>query len=233
MTGQEAVDGLDLSLRHVRRMIASFRPTRSRRSGSWQPRPPLAWPPKPQATRHKILALIEQVYRDYNDHHLTEVLAEDHGITLSRSSLRGLRRSAGLGAPRKHRPPKHRSRRPRFPQPGMLLQIDGSPHPWLEDRGPDLCLIKPCLISTTPPARSWLEDAAGYFLLLRQISLSLGIPLSLHADQHTILQSPKRPPGGRIGCVGAFQPVPGPGWALGALEDGVLVGVRAQGDAMG
>jgi len=195
MTGQEAADGLDLSLRHVRRPIASF-PLRGAaglaHGNRGRPSPRRI----PQATRHKILALIEQVYRDYNDHHLTEVLAEDHGITLSRSSLRSLRRSAGLGTPRKHRPPKHRSRRPRFPQPGMLLQIDGSPHPWLEDRGPDLCLIAAIDDATSQVVAAIFreqEDAAGYFLLLRQISLSLGIPLSLYADQHTIFQSPKRP----------------------------------------
>jgi hypothetical protein len=96
----------------------------------------------------------------------------------------------------------------------MLLQIDGSPHPWLEDRGPDLCLIAATPAQQRTPALAggargcWVDDAtsqvvaalfreqedtASYFLLLRQISLSLGIPLSLYADQHTIFQSPKRP----------------------------------------
>ena len=37
------------------------------------------------------------------------------------------------------------------------------------------------------------EDAAGYFLLLRQICQTHGFPLALYADQHTIFQSPKQP----------------------------------------
>ena len=34
------------------------------------------------------------------------------------------------------------------------------------------------------------EDAAGYFLLVRQIVESHGLPLALYADRHTIFQSP-------------------------------------------
>jgi hypothetical protein len=38
-------------------------------------------------------------------------------------------------SPRKRRPPRHRRWRERSPHRGMLLQIDGSQHKWLEDRG--------------------------------------------------------------------------------------------------
>jgi hypothetical protein len=37
------------------------------------------------------------------------------------------------------------------------------------------------------------EDAAGYFLVLEQVSRSKGIPQSIYADQHTIFQSPSQP----------------------------------------
>ena len=43
---------------------------------------------------------------------------------------------AGIGSPRSRRFQQHRFRRRRMPQQGMLVQIDGSQHPWLEDRGP-------------------------------------------------------------------------------------------------
>jgi len=42
---------------------------------------------------------------------------------------------------KKRRPPKHRSRRERYPREGMLLQIDGSRHDWLEGRGPWMSLV--------------------------------------------------------------------------------------------
>ena len=48
---------------------------------------------------------------------------------------------AGIPSPRKRRPPKHRVRRQRMPQEGMLVQIDGSHHRWLGDDGPCFTLL--------------------------------------------------------------------------------------------
>jgi hypothetical protein len=49
--------------------------------------------------------------------------------------------AAGIKSPGKRRSPKHRSRRERYPEEGMLLQTDASRHDWLEGRGPYLTLI--------------------------------------------------------------------------------------------
>ena len=120
---------------------------------------------------------------------------EKHGIQISRSSVRRLRQEAGLSSPRKRRAPKHRSRRERYPRRGMLLQIDGSDHDWLGDRGPRLTLIAAIDDATgeIPFALFRLEeDAAGYFLLLRKIVEGPGLPLALYADRHTIFRSPKK-----------------------------------------
>jgi hypothetical protein len=80
-------------------------------------------------------------YRGFNHSHLTEKLAECEGLYLSRSCVRSTLLEQGMRSPRKRRAPQHRSRRERYPQEGMLLQTDGSPHDWLEDRGPKLCLF--------------------------------------------------------------------------------------------
>jgi transposase len=195
MTAQQGADMLELSLRHVRRLLRAYRlqgAAALAHGNRGRPSPRRI----AQAIRDKVLALTEQHYRDYNDHHLTEVLAEDHAIHISRSSLRRLRRQAGLGTPRKHRPPKHRSRRERYPRSGMFLQIDGSRHDWLENRGPRLSLIAAIDDATSQVVAALFreqEDAAGYFLLLRQICQTHGLPLALYADQHTIFQSPKQP----------------------------------------
>jgi transposase InsO family protein len=142
-----------------------------------------------------VLTLTSTRYPDFNDHHLTDILAEEHGIHLSRSSVRRLRREAGLASPRKRRAPRHRSWRQRLPQTGMLLQVDGSWHPWLEDRGPWLCLI--AAVDDATGHVPWAvfrpqEDAAGYFMLLEHLSHTHGLPLAVYADRHTIFQSPKK-----------------------------------------
>jgi transposase len=81
----------------------------------------------PSATRERILELTRTRYRGVNDSHLAELLAEDEGIAIGRSSLQRLLRRAGLGATRRRRSPRYRSRRERMPQAGLLVQIDGSP----------------------------------------------------------------------------------------------------------
>ncbi len=99
--------------------------------------------------RARILELAAGRYAGVNDSHLAELLAEREGITIGRSSLQRLLRSASRPSPHRRRPPRHRSRRERMPAAGLLLQIDGSRHDWLEGRGPRLTLVG---LSTTPPA---------------------------------------------------------------------------------
>jgi len=193
-TAPQAAGKLELSLRQMRRLLAAYRRdgpaglVHGNRGRPSQRR-------LPPEVRQDVATLATTHYPDYNDHHLADILAEDHGITISRSSVRRIRRQAGLPSPRKRRPPRHRRWRERSPQPGMLLQVDGSHHPWLEDRGPELCLV--AAIDDATGEVPWAvfrpeEDAAGYFLLLRHLSQSHGLPLALYADRHTIFQSPKK-----------------------------------------
>ncbi|MEO7717616.1 MAG: hypothetical protein ABIY70_15565 [Capsulimonas sp.] len=44
-------------------------------------------------------------------------------------------------APRAPKPPPTRQRRLRSGAEGMMVQIDGSPHDWLEGRAAKMCLI--------------------------------------------------------------------------------------------
>ena len=101
------------------------------------------------------------------------------GIALSRSSVRRILGAAGIGSPRTRRAPQHRSRRARYPQAGMLVQIDASPHDWLEGRGPRLTLFA-AIDDATGEVLALLfraqEDAHGYFLLVRMIVTTHGRP---------------------------------------------------------
>jgi len=135
VTGREAADVLGVSLRHVWRLLAAFREEGAAglAHGNRGREPVNKIPPE---IRERILALAEERYADYNDSHFTEKLEQKHQIKVSRPTLRRLRRSIGQGSPRKRRAPRHRQRRERYSQTGMLLQLDGSPHDWLEGRGP-------------------------------------------------------------------------------------------------
>ena len=164
----QAAELLGISERQLRRVLAAYR-----RDGAAalvhgnQGRKPRNSVPEDVAAAAVILA--SEKYAGFNHSHLTEVLAEREGIHLSRQTVSRLLNRHGLSSARQHRPPKHRVRRERMPQEGMLLQIDGSHHPWLEHRGPRFVLLLAVDDATGTVANALFrpeEDTRGYFLLM-------------------------------------------------------------------
>ena len=192
----QASELMGVSERHAWRLLAAFRREGAAAiaHGNRGRTPQISTDP---ATQDRVRNLAKGTYEGFNHTHLTEVLAEREGIDLSRSTVRRILLSAGIKSHRKRRAPKHHSRRARHPQEGMLLQIDGSKHDWLEGRGPYLTLIAAIddATSTVPFALFRdQEDAHGYLLMLRHIIEDKGIPLALYSDRHGIFQrSPKEP----------------------------------------
>ena len=142
-------------------------------------------------TRQAVVTLASERYKGFNQVHLTEQLGEVEGSALSRSSVRRILGAAGIGSPRTRRAPTHRSRRPRYPRAGLLVQIDASPHDWLEGRGPRLTLFA-AIDDATGAVLALLfraeEDAAGYFLLVRAVVRAYGRPLALYHDRHSVFR---------------------------------------------
>lgn len=141
--------------------------------------------------RKQLVELAQKKYEGFNHQHLTEMLGEQERVEVSRSSVRRILLAAGIRSPKKRRPPRHRRRRERYAQEGMLLQIDGSRHDWLEGRGPWLTLISSIDDATGKVPFALFrdqEDAQGYFLLLRQIVEKKGLPLAVYHDRHGIFE---------------------------------------------
>ena len=155
----------------------------------------------PQAIREQVVSLAKGQYSGVNHTHLAELLAERVGITMSRSTLRRVLAEAGLSSPRRGRSPRYRYRRQRMPQEGMLLQLDGSHHRWLEERGPWLTLFLAIDDATgTVPYAIFREreDTLGYFELLKEIIVQCGIPLGVYTDRHSIFHVERSPNSGTI-----------------------------------
>ena len=136
----EAAEVLGVSERHVWRLLAAYREEGAAALAHGN-RGRIPANATPGAIREKVVALARGRYGGINHTHLSELLTEREGVALSRSTVRRLLAGAGLPSPRYRRPPRHRVRRQRMPQEGMLLQLDGSHHAWLEERGPRLCLL--------------------------------------------------------------------------------------------
>lgn len=144
--------------------------------------------------RARIVELRER-YGPLNDTHFGELLAEREGIIISRESVRTILRGAGIASPRRRRPPRYRSRRPRMGAEGTLLQLDGSRHDWLEERGPELVLVGAIDDATgfvTAAVFRDQEDAAGYLEILRATIEGHGLPGAIYRDGHSAF-SPSNP----------------------------------------
>ncbi len=186
---------LGLSLRHCRRLLAAFRRdgpaalahgNRGRRA-----------PNRVAASlERRIVRLARTRYRGFNHQHLTEKLAEDHRIVLSRPTVHRILLAAGIPSPQPRRRRRFRRRRERMPLPGLLLQWDGSHHDWLEGRGPRLVLHGAIDDATNEvPAAIFRaqEDAHGYFVVLRTLVRTHGIPVALYGDRGGIVTNDARP----------------------------------------
>ncbi len=148
----------------------------------------------PEPQRARIVELARTTYGGANDSHLAELLAEHEGIAISRPSLQRLLRGVGLASPRRRRSPRHRSRRDRMPQAGLLLQTDGSRHDWLEGRGPRLTLVGAIDDATgrmTAATFRDQEDAAGYLIVLRETVRRHGVPVAIYRDRHSLFETPR------------------------------------------
>jgi len=143
------------------------------------------------AIRARVIHLARTTYARVNFQHLSELLAEREGIALSRPTIHRLLTADGIRSPRTRRHAKHRRRRDRFPQAGMLMQMDGSHHAWFEARGPRLALLHAVDDATGKVVGAVFrpqEDATGYLLLLRQVTAAYGLPLAVYTDRHGIFK---------------------------------------------
>lgn len=139
-------------------------------------------------TRRRVLALIREKYSGGVDERFGPTLAAEHlasedGITVDHETLRRWMLEAGLWSRARKRSP-HRRRRARMAHFGELVQLDGSFHPWFEDRGPHSCLL------------TLVDDATGRSLgrfgaqetiwaavaILRAWIAQYGIPRALYTD---------------------------------------------------
>jgi transposase len=186
ITTAQAAEGLELSSRQGRRLRRALQ--RSGPEGlAHGNRGGRSSRQLPDTLRAQIVALAQGRYAGLNDHHLTEKLTTREGVPVSRRTVRRILRAAGVVSPRRRRPPQHRSRRPRRPQAGLLLQLDGSPHAWFGAAQP-VCSLLGAIDDATGAVLAATfrsqEDAAGYLTLLRTLGQTVGLPAAGSTDAH-------------------------------------------------
>ena len=101
---------------------------------------------------------------------MAEKVEQMKGIRLSKETVRKMMIEAGVWESKVKRKIEPHYARPRRKHRGELVQIDGSEHAWLEDRGPKATLL---VLWMMPPARCWQRN-----LFPKKASLAMGTCVS-------------------------------------------------------
>jgi transposase len=138
--------------------------------------------------RRRALALIRKKYGGdettrFGPTLAAEHLAEEDAVAVHPETLRRWMLAEGLWS-RARKAAAHRSRRVRKAHVGELLQLDGSFHAWLEDRGPVGCLMD---LVDDATGRSVLQFSAeettwAAVAVLRRWITAYGVPRCLYTD---------------------------------------------------
>ena len=146
--------------------------------------------------RTRVLALVRAKYSGdvatrFGPTLAAEHLASEDGITVDHETLRRWMLAAGLWSRARKRGP-HRRRRERMAHFGELLQLDGSFHPWFEDRGPQSCLLTLVDDATgrSHGRFSAQETIWAAAAVLREWIETHGIPRALYTDWKNVYVRP-------------------------------------------
>jgi len=144
-----------------------------------------------EAVQVRALDLVRERYADFGPTLAREKLRELHSVDVSRETLRKWMAGAGLWLTRDKRRAKAHQPRHRRACLGELVQIDGSPHAWFEDRGPSCSLLV------------YVDDATGSLMELRFAEVEStfdyfastvaylkrhGKPVAFYSDKHSIFR---------------------------------------------
>src|SRR6266542_5637724 len=143
---------------------------------------------KPKKFRAQVLKLVRKKYSGAVGERFGPTLAAEHlgsedGLHLDAETLRRWMLAEGLWS-RERRRRQHRRRRERKEHLGELVQRDGSFHAWLEERGPEGCLIDLVddATNTTLARLGEQETIWAVATALRAWIGRYGVPMALYVD---------------------------------------------------
>jgi transposase len=146
---------------------------------------------KPVGLRRRVLKRVQQRYADFGATLASEHLREEDGLEVHAETLRRWLKEAGMSRRQRKRKP-YRKRRERKQHFGELVQMDGSFHLWLEERGGQGCLMDMVDDATgraegefSPQETTW----AAAKLLQRWIE-QYGVPCALYTDWKNVYVQP-------------------------------------------
>lgn len=184
---REAAKILGLSIRQVKRKVKEYR-----KSGAvsliHKSRSKPGNHCLPEDKIKKILGLVSEKYHDFGPTFAAEKLLEIHKIKINRETLRLKMIEDGLWKPKIKKVNRHYCRE-RKESLGEMVQLDGSPHHWFEQRGPVCTLIAFIDDATSKILHLEFANSESTATLMgstRNYIEEFGRPVSLYADRGSV-----------------------------------------------
>jgi transposase len=187
---KEAAEILGVSTRQVRRLVRAYR--QEGEEGLISKRRGQPGNNRLQAeVRQKAVDLLHKNYSDFGPTLAQEKLSEVHAVKISRESVRQVMIGEGLWAAKKVKRRVVHQMRPRRSCRGELVQIDGSPHAWFEERG-ERCNLLVYMDDATGQLMTLYftptETTFSYFAATRLYLAQHGRPVAFYSDKHSIFR---------------------------------------------
>jgi transposase len=191
----EAAEVLGLSYRQAKRQYRRYRQGGSKALVHGNAGKP-SNQAKPAKDHRRALALVRKHYggkpgERFGPTLAAEHLLEDHQLEVDPETLRRWMLKEGLWTRERKRKP-FRQRRERRAHFGELVQMDGSFHDWLEERGPKGCLLHMVDDATSKSLATFAAEETTWGVadtLLAWVK-EYGIPRALYVDWKTVYHHP-------------------------------------------
>ena len=210
ITQRQAAKELEVSERHVRRMVVRLREggdksvihgLRGRESNRRL---------SAEVREKAVRVLSGELYRGFGPTLASEYLAMKHRLTIGREALRQLMKQAGLWRSRKQKVEAVHEWRARRGSLGEMVQWDTSEHDWLEGRGERLYLIHMIDDATSQLLGRFVRnDSTEENMRLLQTYLERnGRPLSFYTDKASLFHTTPKVTRDHKALAGEHEPPP-------------------------
>lgn len=182
---RQAAEHLGLSVRQIKRLVKLYRRLGAPGLLSKKRGRPSHHQLDPQ-TQERALALLQTRYADFGPTFAHEKLTEVHHVKLGRETVRQLMIEAGWWQPRHASKPVIHPLRERRPRLGELVQLDGSPYAWFEDRAPACTLLVFIDDATSRLLQLYFtaaESTFSYFAATEPYLRRHGKPVAFYTDK--------------------------------------------------
>ncbi len=191
VTQKEGAEKLGISERYFRRLLSRHRRLGDEGLISGHRGKPSNHRMKEKKRQEIVEFMGDPIYEGFGPTLMMEKLEEQMGIIVSKETIRQIMIEEGKHRPKKKKKITAHPQRERRARRGELVQIDGSYHAWLEERGPKGCLLLFVDDATSEVLAAEFVEHESFFAyagLCKSYFQTIGTPVAFYSDKFSVFR---------------------------------------------